>query len=191
MSREEIVLALLNLFRQQGYEGTSLAQISKVTGLGKASLYHYFPGGKEEMAQAALNYIDNWLKANIINPLHNDSAPQERLKAMCKQVGVFYENGSKSCLWAVLTLEQSSDRFNAQIKGALTLWIETLSGVLQETGIEEQEAKRRSQEAIIRIQGALVLARGLNETALFERTVQGLAKELLKEENLAAKEKKG
>ena len=181
MSKEEIVLKLLTLFRQQGYEGTSLSQISQVTGLGKASLYHYFPGGKEEMAQAALNYIEGWLKENILIPLQSNITPQERLQAMCDRVEVFYECGKKSCLWAVLTLEQSSDRFQIQIKRALILWIEALASLLQEAGIEPTEAKFRAEEAILRIQGSLILARGLNDTAPFERTMQRLSQELLKE----------
>lgn len=46
MDRAEAVRRLVKTFRQSGYEGTTLSQISQATGLGKASLYHHFPNGK-------------------------------------------------------------------------------------------------------------------------------------------------
>jgi hypothetical protein len=46
-----------------GYrEGASLSLISEATGLGKGCLYHFFPGGKEEMADAVLSEIDGWFE---------------------------------------------------------------------------------------------------------------------------------
>ena len=48
--RGDVLPALTEVFRTHGYEGASLALISRHTGLGKGSLYHFFPGGKEEMA---------------------------------------------------------------------------------------------------------------------------------------------
>jgi AcrR family transcriptional regulator len=182
MPKEKILVKLLDVFRQYGYEGTSLAQIAQITGLGKASLYHHFPDGKEEMAEATLNYIDNWLEFNLLTPLRGNATPTERLQMMCERVEIFYDRGNKPCLWAILTLEQSSDRFRAPIKSALSRWIDTLADVVQDAGFGHQEAKERAQDAIARIQGALILARGLNDTSIFARTMQQLTKELLHED---------
>jgi TetR/AcrR family transcriptional repressor of lmrAB and yxaGH operons len=54
MSRQTIVPELLELFRKFGYDGVTIARISEATGLGKASLYHHFPQGKEQMAREVL-----------------------------------------------------------------------------------------------------------------------------------------
>lgn len=54
MSKEEVIAQLTKVFRQYGYEGATLARLSEATGLGKASLYHHFPKGKEEMAAVVL-----------------------------------------------------------------------------------------------------------------------------------------
>ena len=58
--RSDVLPLLAEVFREHGYEGASLSLISKATGLGKGSLYHFFPGGKEEMAVAVLAEIDGW-----------------------------------------------------------------------------------------------------------------------------------
>ena len=51
--RADTLPALAEVFREYGYEGTSLARITKATGLGKGSLYHFFPGGKAEIMSYA------------------------------------------------------------------------------------------------------------------------------------------
>lgn len=62
MAKEDLIPDLLELFRQQGYDGVSIAYISKSTGLGKSSLYHHFPEGKEQMAAEVLRYIQTAVK---------------------------------------------------------------------------------------------------------------------------------
>ena len=52
--RQDVIPLLAEVFREHGYEGASLALISEATGLGKGSLYNFFPDGKEEMAACVL-----------------------------------------------------------------------------------------------------------------------------------------
>ncbi len=49
----ELITILDDVFRRRGYEGATLSVLSRACGLGKASLYHHFPGGKDEMAARA------------------------------------------------------------------------------------------------------------------------------------------
>ncbi len=180
MSREEIVVQLVDVFRRHGYEGASLSHISKLTGLGKASLYHHFPGGKEEMAEAALDHIDRWLETTILKSLSSRAKPAKKLQQMCDQVQEFFDEGRKSCLWAVLVLgESSDDLFHNRIKQALSRWIDAIAAVLQEMGLDKEEARDRAEETILRIQGALVMARGLDSTRPFQRTMKAVKSELL------------
>lgn len=53
--RKEIVLAASELFEQQGYERTSMTQISERVGGSKATLYGYF-SSKEDLLRAVLDY---------------------------------------------------------------------------------------------------------------------------------------
>ncbi|MGO6668982.1 TetR/AcrR family transcriptional regulator, partial [Rhizobium ruizarguesonis] len=74
--RADIVPLLAEIFRELGYEGTSLSRITERTGIGKGSLYHFFPGGKEEMAGAVLADVDAWFEHAIYQPLRKDDADQ-------------------------------------------------------------------------------------------------------------------
>lgn len=178
MSRDEAVLRLVGLFQQYGYEGATLTRIAEATGLGRASLYHHFPKGKEEMAQAVLEHVNRWMNSHILEPLRQEGSVDDRLHIMSNTINQLYNQGRSPCLLAVLSLGDSHDLFHTQVQKALTLWIETLVQVLSDIGIEPAQARIRAEDAILQIQGALVLARGLNDTAAFKRVLERLPDQL-------------
>ena len=99
---------------------------------------------------------------------------------MLKNVDKLYNSGEKPCLLAVLLLGESRDLFESQIKFSLNLWIDTLAQVLVDKGLDVELARQRAEDAIIQIQGALVLSRGLGNTASFERVIKHLPEFLLR-----------
>jgi TetR/AcrR family transcriptional regulator, lmrAB and yxaGH operons repressor len=179
MSKEEAITKLIPVFRQYGYEGATLSRLSQATGLGKSSLYHYFPKGKEEMAEAVLEYVNNWFAATIITPLWSGKNPKERLEQMCQKLGEFYQKGQETCLLNVISLGEGNDLFHATIQKALQDWINELTEVLIQAGIDPEIAEFKAQEAVMLIQGSLVLVRGLGDTAPFERVIDSLPQKLL------------
>ena len=57
VSEEEVVQKLFQVFRLKGFDGASLSDLAEATGLKKASLYHRYPGGKQEMAAAVMDFV--------------------------------------------------------------------------------------------------------------------------------------
>ena len=53
-TRERIITATAELFRTQGFNGTSLKQVTNGAGAPIGSIYHFFPGGKDELGEAVL-----------------------------------------------------------------------------------------------------------------------------------------
>ena len=179
MDRSEAVQKLVMVFRQHGYEGATLSKISEATGLGRASLYHHFPSGKQEMARAVLDSVAAWFKETILASLRSPEKPAERLRLMSDRLSQFYDCGRSACLLAIFTLGEPDTLFHLQISQMLNAWIDSLAMVLAETGIPAQEARQRAEDAVIQVQGALVLTRGLDSTAAFERVLQQLPAKLL------------
>ncbi len=54
-TRQRLVESTAELFRRQGYSGTGLKAILTAAQAPFGSLYHFFPGGKEELGVAALH----------------------------------------------------------------------------------------------------------------------------------------
>lgn len=179
MSKEEVIAQLAKVFRQYGYEGATLARLSEATGLGKASLYHHFPKGKEEMAAVVLKSMSDRVEASIIKPLLGNGEPIERIRVMTTNVDKLYSGGKQSCLLAVLALGEAKNLFHNEIQNAFNVWINTLEHVLIEAGIEHSQARQRAEDAIVQIQGSLILARSLDNAAPFKRVLERLPEELL------------
>lgn len=178
MSKQTYMPALFKLFRQLGYEGVTLTKISKETGLGKASLYHHFPGGKSDMMESVLAHSEQYLKENVLSVLTADGTPKERLQKMCDRLNELYAGGTQPCLLAVLQAGTGRDRFHDSVKGTLEAWIDAIAVVLVETGLSPSAAKQRGQDALISVQGALMLSRALNDPNIFQRALQQLPQTL-------------
>ncbi|RUM26359.1 TetR/AcrR family transcriptional regulator [Rhizobium vallis] len=175
--RADIVPMLAEIFREFGYEGTSLTRITERTGIGKGSLYHFFPGGKEEMASAVIAEVDAWFEQAICRPLKGDDA-HSAIEAMWADVNDYFRSGGRICLVGAFALDETRERFSAAIGDYFIRWIDALRSALMRAGCPEQEARALAEESIAGIQGALVLSRALDDSAVFTRSLQTLAKRL-------------
>jgi TetR/AcrR family transcriptional repressor of lmrAB and yxaGH operons len=179
MPQETYIPCLFRLFRQYGYDGATLSKISQETGLGKASLYHHFPGGKDEMVEVVLNFLENWLDQNILQPLSRPGDALARLQGMCDRLSEFYEGGQQPCLCAILLLGSSRGVFHSRVKALFRAWIDAIAAVLVEAEIEQDLAQQKGEDVVIAIQGALILSQGLDDPSAFQRVIQTLPKQLL------------
>ncbi|PZV06345.1 MAG: TetR/AcrR family transcriptional regulator [Leptolyngbya sp.] len=177
-AKQTYVPPLLDLFRQYGYDGVSLSKISQATGLGKASLYHHFPGGKDDMVTTVLDTLDQWLQETALEALENEGDALARLMHMGDRISEAYSHGQKPCMLASLMLGSAKDDFQLQVQGMLRRWMEAIAAVLIQGGMDKTLAQERSEEALVAIQGALIMARAMDDTALFERTMQRLPRQL-------------
>jgi TetR/AcrR family transcriptional regulator, lmrAB and yxaGH operons repressor len=178
MSKQTHVPSLLELFRQFGYDGVTLSKISQATGLGKASLYHHFPGGKDEMVETVLISLEQGLEQIITETLHSEGDALTRLQAMCDRISKVYDGGQKPCLLAALTLGSAKAVFQERVQTLLEMWVNAIATVLIEAGMTEKLAQQRGEDGVIMIQGALILAQGLDNSAPFQRAIQQLPKQL-------------
>ncbi len=180
LPRDEVVNRILNAFRQYGYEGASLARLSAATGLGRSSLYHHFPNGKEDMAHAAMDAVSAWLHTNLMSTLDGTAAPKKRLRRFADKLSEFYEGGERSCLMDVFTVGEAGTLFQKHLRERLQLLINALGQVVEEAGFDRAEALKRAENAVISWEGALVVSRALGSTASFLRISRELPELLLR-----------
>ncbi|WP_438344624.1 TetR/AcrR family transcriptional regulator [Methylorubrum populi] len=172
--RSDLLPGLAEVFREHGYEGASLSLISQATGLGKGSLYHFFPGGKEEMAQAVLAEIDGWFAAKVFRPLREADDAAAAVAAMFGTVAEYFRSGRRVCLVGALSLSDARDRFGERLRAYFAEWVVALSEALVRAGHPPETAGALAEEVVGGIQGALVLARALDRPEVFERILAGL-----------------
>ena len=173
--KSSVLPLLAEIFRDLGYEGASYGQITSRTGISKGSLYHLFPGGKAQMAAELLAEIDAWFVVNIYNPLET-APPQQALSRMWAEAASYFHDGRRVCLVGVFALDATRDQFAAAIHHYFAGWVGALTICLTRAGCAPENAATLAEDAVLGIQGALVLARALNDPGLFTRSLQRLAK---------------
>ena len=83
-------------------------------------------------------------------------------------------------MFAILLMGSAREVFHEPVKVLLNVWIEEMAKVLIESGLDSQQAREKAEDGVISIQGALILAQGLDDVAPFKRVLQQLPEKLLK-----------
>ena len=88
--RAELVAATGRLLRRQGYSGTSVSDFLDAGGATNGSLYHHFPGGKEELASAAIDVAAEQVEAALRSAF---DATDDPVVAECARLGIASHRG--------------------------------------------------------------------------------------------------
>ena len=179
VSDRQLVDRLTDLFRRVGYDGASLGAIAAATGLQKSSLYHRFPGGKQQMAAEASASVIEEFATSVLAPMGTDDPLDERVAAIAANLDRFYDGGSRYCLLDMLSIGEPGDHASTNLAAGASAWIEVFGSLAREAGIDDATARARAQDAIAAIEGALVLARVTGDRSAFTRAVGGLGPRLL------------
>jgi AcrR family transcriptional regulator len=171
---EELADRALDVFRNYGYEGSSLSVLAESAGLEKASLYYRYPGGKKDIALAVAARASAWFAENVVGPLSGDGRPQQRVRRVALRLRRFYGQGSRPCVLDTLSLRGGPPELRAALAGALQAWMAAFASIAVESGLSRTQAGRRAQQAIINIEGSLVLSRVSGNPGVFLRTLAGL-----------------
>ena len=179
LSKDEVLDILLQTFRERGYEGSSLAELSAATGLVKSSLYHHFPGGKEDMAEQVLAHLEGQLIANLYQPLRSSQPPAKKLGAMLDAIDAFYEGGRTACLYERLSASVDRAKFRRPLKRAFAMWIDAVEALCIEAGLPKAVARARAEDFVVRIEGALIVCARTDDCSVFARTIKALRSSVL------------
>ena len=179
MTKPAMLDRLMDLFRDKGFDGASLADISDSTGLGKSSLYHHFPNGKEEIALQVLAHLEDQLEQALFEPLRSSETARRKLDRMLDAIDAFYEGGKKACLLERLSSSVDAKRFQRPLGRAFKAWIDAVETLGVESGLPRSIARTRAEDLVVRIEGALIVSAGRGDTRLFARTLRDLRESVL------------
>ena len=161
--KAELVRTAMRLFRKQGYAATGLQQILADSGAPKGSLYHYFPGGKEELGEAAVRLAGKLIGEMLSGHAARHRTPAAFVKAYCTTMAKWMkESGFRSgCPIATTMLETAphSPKLTRTGVEAFDQWIGIIAPVFVAGGSSHAGARMKAQVLIASMEGALLLAR--------------------------------
>ena len=162
-TRDQIVDTASSLFEQQGYAATGLNQIVRESGAPKGSLYHYFPGGKDEIAVEALTLGAERVTAEIRGALAGVDDPGEAIKAYVLSLADRLRDSSfrRGAPLAAVALETAAlnPRLNAVCRDAYRAWQDAFREKLSRSNYAGGRAERLAAFVVASIEGAILLSR--------------------------------
>ncbi len=167
-TRERIVTATAGLLRRQGYTGTGVKAIVAEAGAPYGSLYHFFPGGKEQLGAEVIRW-SGALYAQLV-PAVFDPAPD-----VASAVEDFFRGAAgtlretdyaDACPIATVALEVAST--NEVLREATAevfdSWTAGLAARFAQEGIGEDRSRELALATLSALEGAFVLARATRTT---------------------------
>ncbi|MCW3464382.1 TetR/AcrR family transcriptional regulator [Chitinophaga nivalis] len=171
----QLIEGLMSVLQSKGFEGASLNDFAQATGLQKASLYHRFPGGKNEMAIMILQFVNTWIKDHIYLVLTEKGATTAtKLQRVVQHIKQLYQNGEKSCILNALSLDSGLVILGDEISKAMRLWMEAFTALGVELGYTTTQAETKARQSLTFVQGGLVLAKGLGDPIYFHKALSDL-----------------
>lgn len=179
VTRDDAVEAITETFREFGYGGASLARLSAASGLGRSSLYHHFPKGKEDMAAAAREHVVHSVRSAFLDDLLGEGNPAERLSAARKGLEAFYGGGNKACLVELFGIADAVEALPGAAGAMAKAMTDGFAKLAEDAGASRAEAREKAELAVIELEGALVVARALETSQPFFRVLGRLETILL------------
>ena len=164
-TRDRIVAAAAQLYGRHGYSGVGLKQVAAESGAPIGSLYHFFPGGKDELAAEALRLSGEGYQLLVEGIF--ESAPdlvagiQVAFDAAAE---VLAASGYADACWIeTVALEVASTNEPLRLVTAeiFERWIDAATRLVEAGGVAPGEARRLGIAIITGLEGAFVLSRSL------------------------------
>jgi len=167
-TRERIVDASAELLRRQGYAATGVKQIVTAARAPFGSIYHFFPGGKEELGAEAIRRSGTLYE--LLIPAVFDPAPD-----LVSAVRAFFAGAAEhlrqtdyadACPIATVALEVSStsEPMRQACADVFESWIAAGTPRFTAAGLSEPAARELVIAMIVALEGAFVLARAMRST---------------------------
>lgn len=177
--KSKLTERLTDVFLFYGYDGASLSTLADAVELSKASLYHHFPGGKEEMASYALARAGAGLQSKVIAPLQSHKPPEDRIRQSLAATRRYYDGTPPACVLNIMGMGSGRALFGKHLSDGVDAWINSLARTLSDIGLAKDRATQEAQAAIAGIQGALVLCRVKGDRSALEEELDRLERRLL------------
>ena len=167
-TREAFVAATGRLLQRQGYAATGLSEIVAASGAPRGSLYFHFPGGKQELAVAAMEHTGEALRGAIVSLMNRPGGAAASIAQLIDVLGAGLEASGyrDGCPIATVTLEAAGEEpVRLTAERVFSTWLSELAAALRADGMEHAAASRRALMVLAAHEGALVLARARRDLA--------------------------
>jgi AcrR family transcriptional regulator len=157
-----MIVSTALLVRERGARATSLDAVLEHSGAPRGSIYHHFPGGREQLLREAVDYAGRYVERRLerADPLaaldelfdeYRENLVASDFRAGCPVVAVAVESRDDGC------------DLRDQARGAFERWRAALARGFEQGGIAAERAGALALMTLASFEGALILARAYRD----------------------------
>jgi AcrR family transcriptional regulator len=183
-TKERILDVTAELFRKYGYNGTGLKQIVTHANAPFGSVYHFFPGGKEQLGEEVIRRSGEMYMEIVLAVFNGapDIVSGVRDAFLGAAEVLRQTDYEDACPIATVALEvaSSNDTLRQATADVFGMWIERAASPLIDAGVPKKRAHELAVVFIQLLEGGFLLSRAAHNTDALEiagRTATALVKE--------------
>jgi len=171
-TKDRIVEHSAELFRRQGFAGTGVKQIVAEARAPFGSLYHFFPGGKEQLGEEVIRWsggvYGRLIDAFFLPGTDPVAATHDFFAGAAETLRE--TDYADACPIATVALEVSStnEPMRRACADVFNSWVDGAAARLVECGLPPKRARELAISMLASLEGAFVLARALRSTEPLE-----------------------
>jgi AcrR family transcriptional regulator len=184
-----MIVSTALLMRERGARATSLDDVLEHSGAPRGSIYHHFPGGREQLLREATDYAGEYVGRRL-----DRAVAEDPLGALDELFAWYRTNLTDSdfragCPVVAVAVESGSDGpdLSDNVKGAFDRWRTAVGTGLAARGVAARRADELALLIVASLEGAIVLSRAYRELGPLDR-VRDEIRELVQAELTAVEE---
>lgn len=162
-TRDRLVAAMADTLQRKGLHGAGLNELLIQAQAPKGSLYHHFPGGKTELAEAAIEHIGRRIDGFFVQLFREHADPLQAMQRWLDNTLQQLESSrfERGCPLATVALESGPE--DVEIRAALARCFarlrQALAAQLQGVGFTDDSADGFANLFVSLYEGGLLQAR--------------------------------
>ncbi|QYN34058.1 TetR/AcrR family transcriptional regulator [Pseudonocardia sp. DSM 110487] len=175
--RQQIVAGAADLIRRRGLAGTSIRGLAEHAAAPLGSTYHYFPGGKQQLAAEAVRFAGDQVAGTLRAAL--EAGPVDGLRAfLALWWKILTRTGFRAgCPVLVVSVEEPAGDESAPREAAaeaFRAWEGMLADSLREHGADARDAEELATLVVAAVEGAVAMCRARRDTGPLDRVAARL-----------------
>jgi AcrR family transcriptional regulator len=175
-TRDRMIASAAVLVRERGARATSIDDVLAHSGAPRGSVYHHFPGGRDELIREATSLAGDYVAGRLA--VGRERADGDPFAALDEFLGIYRSELLASdftvgCPVVAVAIESRADQDGDDLTGAagevFERWSNELALSFAAGGIAESRAHELAEVAIAAAEGAIVVSRARRDIEPFDR----------------------
>lgn len=179
ITKQEMLVKSLAVFRQKGYYNTSMDDLAQACGLHKGSFYHHY-SSKEVLMKTILEETRSYLNQHVFSIAFDEKIPAEkRMSKLLMALGNRLLAQEGGCFIGNTTLEtaQHIPQFADILRGIFEDWTTALQR-LYSTRYAKDAAFSMAQQTVMEFQGAVMMRNLFKDETILKQSYERAMKRL-------------